>query len=322
MNFEYQPSEQDVFFNPHDPSKKLSQPESQTRLREFYTQFIQYFDQIHHLLKQKGPLPSAAEQGAKMGKLFLEYAETAPNELAAIANTKMLLEGTAKKRSQILGREVSANHLLSGFYGEYAAGTMLLDLNGKPIYGSEEADRFEATDWRVAVPTSTTEKEIHVQVKTISLKQDRESMGDKALPVLASVHTLEDLNLYIEKLRGLTTELSFVGKGETDEEIKSETLTPDILKNLNQYELRVIPNPNITPNGQAGRETRIGEITKAAIRLHRVAQRPDQEFYPVMCVLGSPDSNGSDINTISAHVSPDTLFQARQEFDEIRDKIP
>lgn len=286
-----------------NPEKPISNEEQDARLKKLAEAMFFYCRDTSH---------SDMEKGAIVGKLSLKFAEDSSHRRQALAQFKGLCEAANKMG----GRDTHA--LYAGFLGELASADLFhnLDEIDHVKYPTIEEDQYASADWFAKTKNG---RDLLIQTKTVPFAQER-GERQSPIPVLSSLKTIEDLNAFIQQMNSLcATDIAMVWSRPGQPSVRMSTFTPEMLADSRNVTFSAAPDENMVATrkdfgGSKGLNS-IEKICKTAAIMCWEHQKDD--YIPVMCVLGSANSKGSDINTVAGTPSPDAMESAREEIKTI-----
>ncbi|MEI6144729.1 MAG: hypothetical protein WCP91_03980, partial [Candidatus Berkelbacteria bacterium] len=244
---------------------------------------------------------SDAEKGVVLADAFSKLCQSKEFRAEAISKARQIFEIVAN------AYKLDARVLIAGLLGEIASADLLesLDDVDEVDYPELNDDLTMATDWKI----KTSDGKIHpVQTKTIGMMTEREDMGKSALPVLSSVNTIDDLKNFYRAVEKISDQFVVLLGNHI---VKIDDFGQNPL-NLRQLSFSIIPDSRFynVPSVSQGRN-RLEDLCYQAARMHILYQESEEK--PMMCLLGSANYEGSDINKITGE--PRTPARERAHVD-------
>lgn len=288
----------------YEPESPVSDEQHETRLWELGRAILDYC---------KDTKSSDMEKGSMVGKLFLRLAEDKPHRRKSISQFRQLCEIADNKER---GRKTAP--LFAGFLGELATADLFDQLAEieNVEYSTLAQDRFKSTDW---IAHTIDGKEIIIQSKTISYAKERSEANDP-VPVLSRVKTLDDLNNFIANLGSVcATQIAIIWDRKGQSSVRTSQMTPEMLADADNIHFSAVPDEaHLVIHDDGGGLQNLNSIEKICVSAtHLCVENQSNDFIPVMCLLGSVNSSGSDVNSSLGTPSPSALQSARQEIKEI-----
>lgn len=248
---------------------------------------------------------SDAEKGVVLADAFSNLCQSREFRAEAIQKAKQIFEIVSS------AYKIDARVLIAGLLGEIASADLLESLEGieEVDYPELSDDLTMATDWKVRTSDGKTRP---VQTKTIGMMAEREEMGKLALPVLNNINTIDDLKQFYRAIEKISDQFVILS-GNRIRNIDDFGHDPI---NLRQLSFSITPDSRfyMVPSVSQGRN-RLEDLCYQAARMHLLYQ--DSEEEPMMCLMGSANYEGSDINKVTGEPRTPAREQAQKDLKNI-----
>lgn len=263
----------------------------------------QFADAVFALCKDRSR--SDAEKGVVLADAFSRLCQSKEFRAQAIAKTKQIFEIVSQ------AYKIDGRVLIAGLLGEIASADLLESLEGveEVSYPEHNEDLTMATDWKI----QTSDGKVRpVQTKTIGMVTEREEMGKLALPVLNNLETIEDLRAFFRAVERISDDFRILSGNKF---IKIGELGEDPI-NLRQLSFAITPDSRFynIPSVSQGRN-RLEDLCYQAARMHLIYQGSEEA--PMMCILGSANYEGADINKVTGEPRSPARERAAADLERI-----
>lgn len=286
-----------------DPDRNFEQKELEKRRVEFRQAMLDVMDKNIH----------PAEAGSRAGRAFVRLLES------SILDDDQVLRDIREIEEYIMSsgaKKEDCRMFLAGWKTELAVAHFFYESAGHTVYLTTTEQDSKKIDF---ITTDNDDHKYLIQAKTLFFKDNGTDEPRPAIPIINPLGSIDELNAFFANLsKILINKPIFSVETQEGKKEYSPPLTDDqvliLSSNWKTLEAKAYPDPEYIETHDMA-DSRLADIAKDAITMYKRLHDADQT--PVMMIMGSPESELSDVNSRQGRLSPRATAQASQELQAL-----
>lgn len=290
-----------------DPDQNFEKQEKEKREEDFHQAMLDIMRKDLH----------PAEAGSRAGRAFVRLLEV------SILDDDKIAHDITEAEKYVWSSGVNPRDcrmFLAGWTTELAVAHFFYESAGHTVYLSTTEQDSKKIDF---ITTGPDDHKYLIQAKTLFLKDNGSDQPRPDIPIINPLGSIEDLNKFFSNISKvlIDNEVRFsIVTQEGHKEFSPPLSNEQVLllsANWKTLTVRAYPDPEFIETHDTA-DSRLEDLLKDAITMYKKLRDADQT--PVIMIMGSPESELSDVNTKQGRLSKTAAARATRDMATLEDR--